>query len=65
MLAPEAEKLIRRAPGRVLSGDRRWMGRKLVQEGGWQRGTFACECRTPAQLINYPLGLVDKHRLLW
>lgn len=41
------------------------MGGKLVQEGGWQCGTFVCECRTSAQLINYPLGLVDKHRLLW
>lgn len=47
------------------SGDRSWMGRKSVQEGGWQRGTLVCECRTSAQLINYPLGLVGKHRLLW
>lgn len=41
------------------------MGRKLVQEGGWQCGTFVCEYRTSVQLINYPLVLVDKHRLLW
>lgn len=68
LLAPETVKLIHCAPDRVLSVFQetgRWMGRKQVREGGWQCGTFVCECRTSTPLINYPLGLVDKHRPLW